>query len=104
MSERLAIRYGKKIPYCNRHRRVELGIAVTPGKKRINLQGPQDDTEYVIFKESTRNVHRVATNEDLGTVEGQTLSEEEQGAAHEAGDGDVEASVSTNTNGEGQQN
>jgi hypothetical protein len=79
---------------------VELGTAVTPGKRRINLHDPQDDTEYGIFKESTRDVRRVATNEDLDTVEGPTSSEEEKGAAHGAGDGDVEAPVSITTDNE----
>jgi hypothetical protein len=94
MSERLAIRYGKKGPNRNRHQRVELETAVTPGMKRINLQVSQDDTAYGILKESTRDVHRVTANEDLDTVEGPTSSEAEKDSAHGAGDGDVEAPVS----------
>jgi hypothetical protein len=60
----------------------------------INLQDPQDDTEYGIFKESTRDVHRVTTNEDLDTMEGPTSPEAEKDAAYGAGDGDVGAPVS----------
>jgi hypothetical protein len=76
------MRYGKKGPNHKRHRRVELGTAVTPGKRRTNLQDPQDDPGAGMLKESTRNVHRVATNEELDTVEGPTSSEAEKGAAH----------------------
>jgi hypothetical protein len=83
---------------------VELATAVTPWKRRTNLRDPQDDTGAGILKESTRDVHRVATNEELDTVEGLTSFETEKGAAHGAGDGDVEAPVSTNTNDEGQRN
>jgi hypothetical protein len=79
---------------------VELGTAVTPWKRRTNLQDPQDDTGAGIFKESTRDIHRVVTNEELDTVEGPTSSEAEKGAAHGAGDGDVGAPVSTTTNNE----
>jgi hypothetical protein len=79
---------------------VELETAVTPGKKRINLQDPQDDTEYGIIKESTRDVHRVTANEDLDTMEGPTSSKAEKDAAHGAGDGDVEAPVSITTDNE----
>jgi hypothetical protein len=95
---------GKKGPNHNRHRRVELGTAVTPGKRRTNLQDPQDDLGAGILKESTRNAHRVAANEELDTVEGSTSSEAEKGAAHGAGAGDVEAPVSTTTDDEGHQN
>jgi hypothetical protein len=80
MSERPAMQYGKRGPNHNRHRRVELGTAVTSGKRRTNLQDPQDYPVAGILKESTRNVHRVATNEELDTVEGTTSSEVEKGA------------------------
>jgi hypothetical protein len=79
---------------------VELGTAVTPWKRRTNLQDPQDGTGAGIFTESTRDVHRVATNEELDTVDGPTSSEAEKGAARGAGDGDVETPVSTTTNNE----
>jgi hypothetical protein len=104
MSEKPAMQYGKKRPNHTRHRRVELGTAVAPEKRRSNLQDPQDDPGAVILKESTRNVHRVATNEELDTVEGPTSSKAERGAAHGAGAGDVEAPVSTTTDDEGQRN
>jgi hypothetical protein len=91
------MRYGKKEPNHKRHRRVELGTAVTPGKRRTNLQVPQDDPGAGILKESTRDVHRVATNEELDTVGGPTSSEAEKGVADGAGASDVEAPVSTTT-------
>jgi hypothetical protein len=81
MSERPAMRYGKKGPNHKRHWRVELGTAVTLGKRRTNLQDPPDDTGAGILKESTRDVHWVATNEGLDTVEGPTSSEAEKRAA-----------------------
>jgi hypothetical protein len=98
--ERLTIRYGKEGPNYNRHRTVELRTAVTPWKKRTNLQDPQDGTGAGVFKEDARDVLRVATNEDLDIVEGPTSSKAEKGAAHGAGDGDVGAPVSTTTNNE----
>jgi hypothetical protein len=98
------MQYGKKGPNHNRHRRVELGTALTPEKRRTNLQDPQDDPGAGILKESTPDVHRVATNEELDTVEGPTSSEAETGAAHGAGAGDVEALVSTTTDNEGHRN
>jgi hypothetical protein len=95
MSEKPAMQYGKKGPNHNRHRRVELGTAVTPGKRRTNLQD-QDDPGAGILKESTRDVHRAATNEELDTVEGPTPCEAEKGAVQRAGACDVEAPVSAN--------
>jgi hypothetical protein len=71
---------------------------------RTNLQDPQGDPGAGILKESPRNVHRVAANEELDTVEGPTSSEAEKGAAHGAGTGDVEAPVSTTTDDEGHRN
>jgi hypothetical protein len=104
MSERPVMQYGKKGPNHNRHWRVELGTAVTPGKRRTNLQDPQDDPGAGILKESTRDVHRVATNEELDTVDRPTSSEAKKGAAHGAGAGDIEAPVSTTTGNKGHRN
>jgi hypothetical protein len=98
------MRYGKKGPNHNRNRRVDLGTVVTPGKRRTNLQDPQDDPGVGILKESTRNAHRVAANEELDTVEGPTSSEAEKGAAHGAGARDVEAPVSTTIDDDGHRN
>jgi hypothetical protein len=80
MSEKPAMQYGNKGPNHNRHRRVELGTAVTPGRRRTNLQDPQDDPGAGTLKESTRDADRVATNQELDTVEGPTSSEAEKGA------------------------
>jgi hypothetical protein len=69
-----------------------------------NLQDPQDDPGAGILKESTWNAHWVAANEELDTVQGPTSSKVEKREAHGAGDGDVEAPISTTTDDEGHQN
>jgi hypothetical protein len=104
MSEKPEMRYGKKGPNHKRRRRVELGTDVTPGNRRTNLQDPQDDPDAGNLKESTRNVHWVATNEELDTVEEPTSSEAEKGATHGAGAGDAEAPVSTTADDERHRN
>jgi hypothetical protein len=54
---------------------VELGTAITSGKKRTNLQDPQDDPGTGIGEASERDVQRVTNKETLDLVEGSTPSE-----------------------------
>jgi hypothetical protein len=60
---------------------MELGTAITSGKKRTNLQDPQEDPGAAIREASRRNVQWVTKKQTLDLVEGQTPSETEEETA-----------------------
>jgi hypothetical protein len=67
--------------YQERHRRVQLGTPIASGKRRTNLQDPQEDPGTGIREASRRDIQRVTTKQTLDTVEGHTPSETEEETA-----------------------
>jgi hypothetical protein len=73
---------------------VELGVAITFGKKRIGLQHPQEDPGTRIHEASKSDVQRVTKKQTLDLMEGLTPSETRKGVGNRGGAGNVEALAS----------
>jgi hypothetical protein len=54
---------------CEQHQRVELKTAVTSGKRRTDLQDPQEDPRAGIHEANKWDVQRVSENEEMDLVE-----------------------------------
>jgi hypothetical protein len=65
------------------YRRVELGTAIDSGKKRTNIQDPQEDPGTGIGEASERDPQRVTNKQTLDLVEGSTTSEAQEVTAQE---------------------
>jgi hypothetical protein len=59
---------------CNRHRRAELKTAINSGRRRTDLQDPQEDPRAEIHEASKEDVQRVTKNDGPDIVEGLTPS------------------------------
>jgi hypothetical protein len=71
--------------------RLKLRIAITSGKKRIDLQDRQEDRRAGIREARKRDVQRVTKDNGPDIVKGSTPSETEKETASRAGAGIVEA-------------
>jgi hypothetical protein len=60
------------------HRKVELKTAVTSGKRKIDLQDPQDSPRAGIHEASKRVAQAVTKNDGPDIVEGSNSSETEK--------------------------
>jgi hypothetical protein len=75
----------------DRHQRVELKTAITSGKRRTDLQDPQEDPRVGIHEASKWAVKRVSENEEMNLVERLGHSETKKEIIHRVGAGNVGA-------------